>query len=255
MNEARTLVFIPTYNCAAQVRRVLQRLEDAGLFARMTEVAVIDNRSSDQTVETALSFKAKFPNLKVLRNVQNYGLGGSHKVAFHYAIDQGFERLVVLHGDDQAEASEIHRLIGRMDADPRLDAVLGDRFAPASGGEGYSWIRRLGNRALNGLFTLILGRPVRDLGAGLNLYRVSRLKTLDFDRYSDYCDYNIFLLLAMIGDGWNFEFTPITWREEDQVSNTSALRMGWRALSALFKWKWNRRSVEIPVKERPFEYC
>ena len=35
------------------------------------------------------------------RQDQNYGLGGSHKVAFGYAAAHGYEHLVVLHGDDQ----------------------------------------------------------------------------------------------------------------------------------------------------------
>lgn len=253
----KTLVFIPTYNCAAQVKRVLERLKTADLFVQMTEIIVVDNRSKDETVNVALEFKRQnhFENLKVLRNVENYGLGGSHKVAFHYALTNGFERLIVLHGDDQAEASEIPLLLQVMNQDPRVDAVLGNRFSKKSGGHGYSLVRSFGNKGLNFLFTILLGRPVHDLGAGLNAYRVNRLKDLEFDLYSDYCDYNIFLLLAMIDGGWNYKFAPITWREEDQVSNTNAFKMGIRALKAIFGWKLNRRAMQIPLKERSFEYC
>lgn len=253
----KTMVFVPTYNCAVQVKRVLERMLAAGLFQTVDEVVVVDNRSKDTTVATALAFKKEnsLTNLTVLRNVENYGLGGSHKVAFHYALDRGFQRLVVLHGDDQAEASEIPALISKMNESPQLDAVLGNRFAKQSGGQGYSWIRILGNMGLNLLFTILLGRKVQDLGAGLNIYRVAKLKDVEFDLYSDYCDYNIFLLLAMIDGGWNFEFIPITWREEDQVSNTNAFKMGLRALKAIFGWKLNRAAMQIPRKERAFEAC
>ena len=49
---------------------------------------------------------AGFP-IKVLKNRENYGLGGSHKVAFNYAIENNFDYIIVLHGDDQGSISDM----------------------------------------------------------------------------------------------------------------------------------------------------
>ena len=62
------------------------------------------------TVETASAAcqREGLANWKVVRNRENYNLGGSHKVAFDYAVAQGFTHVIVLHGDDQADIAD-HR--------------------------------------------------------------------------------------------------------------------------------------------------
>lgn len=45
--------------------------------------------------------------VKLLRKDKNYGLGGSHKVSFNYAIENGFDYVIVLHGDDQGHISNL----------------------------------------------------------------------------------------------------------------------------------------------------
>ncbi len=175
------------------------------------------------------------------------------KRIYEQAIKNHFDNVIVLHGDDQAEASEVPLFLDQVRKQTSLDAVLGVRFSSRSKVTGYSRTRILGNVALNWLYSLILMRSVRDLGSGLNLFSVRALKKLDFDSYSDHCDFNIYLLLDMLGNRWRIGYLPITWREEDQVSNVNAFRMGLRALKALFNWKVNRGAIKIPFKERTFD--
>lgn len=53
--------------------------------------------------------KANRPAVPVtlLRNDENYGLGGSHKVAFDYALNNAYDYVVVLHGDDQGSIANL----------------------------------------------------------------------------------------------------------------------------------------------------
>jgi Glycosyltransferases involved in cell wall biogenesis len=76
----RIMVAVPAYNCAAQVPRVIRQFtaETGPLFA---EVVVIDNQSRDDTIAAALSAAQENPHVAVtvMRNVDNYSLGGTHK--------------------------------------------------------------------------------------------------------------------------------------------------------------------------------
>jgi glycosyltransferase involved in cell wall biosynthesis len=101
----KILVFIPAYRCATQITRVIDQF-DEHVQAWVHTVMVVDNQSPDNTLEAAIA-RGKLVlqqcNFIGWRNDDNYGLGGSHKAAFRYAIEQGFDYLVVLHGDDQAD--------------------------------------------------------------------------------------------------------------------------------------------------------
>src|SRR5690606_38079828 len=107
--EQKILVFIPTYICETQIRRVIDQL-DSHTQRWIDTVMVVDNQSPDHTLEVAIE-RAKTVlkecNFLAMRNENNYGLGGSHKVAFKYAIEHGFDYLVVLHGDDQANIKDL----------------------------------------------------------------------------------------------------------------------------------------------------
>ena len=105
----RFLVFIPAYNCEKQVPRVLNQLLDRQVAAMVTECIVVNNRSTDGTEAAVQSWMQAHPQapVRLLRNDQNYGLGGSHKVAFQYAVQHNFDYLIVLHGDDQGDIRDV----------------------------------------------------------------------------------------------------------------------------------------------------
>ena len=104
----KILLFIPAYNCENQIQRVLKQLDEQ-ILKYIDKVLIINNRSTDSTEEKAISYiKENKLNdkISVLRNAENYGLGGSHKVAFKYAIDNNYDYVIVLHGDDQGNISD-----------------------------------------------------------------------------------------------------------------------------------------------------
>ena len=117
----KILLFIPGYNCEKQIVRVLGQL-DEGIMSFLTGVIVVNNRSTDETEEAVAAFMREHPKMPVtlLRNQDNYGLGGSHKVAFRYAIDHGYDYVIVLHGDDQGDIHDMDRVLKK-----RLYASLG----------------------------------------------------------------------------------------------------------------------------------
>jgi glycosyltransferase involved in cell wall biosynthesis len=223
------LAFVPMYNCERQVPRVLARISGP-VLDHVDEVVVIDNGSADGSVAAAAAALARLtiPG-RVLRNDGNYNLGGSHKVAFDLALAEGFDHVLVLHGDDQANIADA---LPALDAGRHreLDCLLGSRFSRGSRRQGYSTLRTLGNLAFNALFSLVTGRWIADLGSGLNVFSTAWLHDRFYTGLADDLTFNNHLLLAMVQRRARFAFFPISWREEDQVSNVRLLRQGRRTL-------------------------
>jgi len=221
------LVFIPAYNCAAQIGRVLKQLDTEDAKRLIGGVVVVDNRSTDGTRETAQTALAALdlPHKMLLHNDDNYGLGGSHKVAINYARDTGFDHLVVLHGDDQGSIGD---LLPYIDAGRHqdLDFFMGARFMKGSQLQGYSMLRTLANQVFNLIFSTLSGRRLYDLGSGLNLFRVSAFSDDFHLKHADDLTFNYYLIFNVVRRKARLAFFPLTWREDDQISNAKLSKMG-----------------------------
>lgn len=220
----KLLVFIPAYNCAKQVPRVLSQLLDPRVKPWVGECIVVNNRSTDDTEAAVQDWRRRHPDLPVrlLRNDENYGLGGSHKVAFGYAVNHGYEHMVVLHGDDQGAIADLLPVL-ESGSYRQYDCCLGSRFIRGSRIKGYSWVRVLGNHGFNVIFTLVARRHITDLGSGLNLYAVEPLKTRYYQKFPDTLYFNCCMILTQCYLKQKLMFFPISWREEDQISNVNKL--------------------------------
>ncbi len=240
MSAERILVFIPAYNCSKQISRVIDQFQ--GVEQHFSEILVVDNRSPDDTVESAqrAAQRAQLP-VTIVRNNDNLGLGGSHKVAFGYAVANGFDYCVVLHGDDQGNIGD---LIPHLESGShrQVDCLLGARFAPGAKLQGYSAFRTFGNHVFNLLFSLSARKRLYDLGSGLNLYRVRKLATARYQGFANNLTFNYFMILASVHWRWNIAFFPITWREDDQVSNVKLGRQSLQVLGILARYVFDRRA-------------
>lgn len=249
----RFLVFVPMYNCAPQIGRVI------GQFAQVTDVLdqvavlCVDNRSTDDTLHAAETALAASPVAEkyLLRNDENYGLGGSHKVAFEFARTHGFDWVIVLHGDDQGSIVDLLPQLqsGRY---RDYDAVLGARFMKGATLAGYSPLRTWANRAFNLIFSGVGAQRMYDLGSGLNLFRRSYFDDGFHLRFADNLTFNYYLILALADRAARFTFFPINWREDDQISNAKLFSQGRQMLRLLAaRIRSRQRFYAQDHRERP----
>lgn len=253
--KPKILVFIPAYRCETQIARVIDQFDES-VQSWIDTVMVVDNRSPDRTLEIAIERgKSVLKQCRFIawRNDGNYGLGGSHKVAFRYAVEQGFDYLVVLHGDDQAD---IRDLIPQLESGAHLepDCLLGARFMRGSRLKGYSWFRTFGNHVYNALFSLAARRVIHDLGSGLNLYRLAAYRDFYYKSFPDDLTFNCVMLLASYHRKQAVRFFPITWREEDQISNVKLFRQAIKIQALLLGFALRRGAfVDSELRTHTFD--
>ena len=247
--KERILLFIPAYNCEKQIPRVLAKLDEK-VMKYITDIIIVNNQSTDDTEKVVLGFMEEHKNLpiRLLRNDENYGLGGSQKMSFHYAIEGGYDYVLMLHGDDQGD---IHDFIPMFEKGIHRhhDCVLGARFMKGSKLVGYSRFRTFGNIIYDFIFASVIRQRVFDLGSGLNLYKVSMLKDLFFEKFPDNLMFNYAMILASHYYKHDVIFYPVSWREEDQVSNEKMMNQAVLVLKMAFEYFRNNETIKGEYRE------
>src|SRR5690606_6591522 len=101
-NMQRVLILVLTYNAARHIESVLERIPK-DLPGWQVDVLVLDDASTDATYRIVSDHAARNASRPILtgRNAFNQGYGGNQKIGYRYAIDQGYDAVVLLHGDGQ----------------------------------------------------------------------------------------------------------------------------------------------------------
>ena len=158
-------VLVVAYNAESTLRWVLDRIP-ASLRTELVEVLVMDDHSADGTYAVAHEYIADGTDipLTIVRHEHNLGYGGNQKAGYRYAIDHGWDVVVLLHGDGQYAPEKMPDLLAPFDRNPTVDAVFGSRMLDPGGARrgGMPMYKYVGNRILTRTQNLIAGvRPER----------------------------------------------------------------------------------------------
>jgi glycosyltransferase involved in cell wall biosynthesis len=248
----RKLLVIPTYNCEEQIGRLLQK-SACIIDKEFEEVLIIDNGSTDKTVDNAINnLKLSNNRAKVIQNAQNISLGGSLKTGFLYAKNNSFDFVAVLHGDDQAQIEDLKPIFIDLENE-KIDLAIGARFHTHSNLICYSHFRKIGNRLLNLYCIICTGTKIDDLIAGLNIFRVSKLDMDKIMTYPNNLTFDVHILLRAIYEQQNIKFFPITWTEEDQVSNAKVIKQALTILGLFTKYFFIKERA-LNFEKTPYSY-
>ncbi len=166
-------VVIPVYNEAGNLGPLVEEIEGALANRLRFEVIVVDDGSSDGTIEEATVLTATRPWLRIERHGANRG----QSAAIRTGVAQASSPVVaVLDGDGQNDPADIPPLFAAL---ALCDAamVVGERRRRLD-----PWSRRLSSRVANGVRSSLLHDGIRDTGCGLKVfYRNAFLELPAFD--------------------------------------------------------------------------
>lgn len=113
------LIYIPAYNCADHVVRVLDEIPDS--IWQLAEVLIVDNCSTDVTVQNIQRERgrARWPSpVHLIQPESNLGYAGSQKLAYSIALNSpAVKRIIMLHGDGQYPPELLEEYLPYLDSD------------------------------------------------------------------------------------------------------------------------------------------
>ena len=198
MSEQRIGIVVVAYNAASTLAAVLDRIPET-FRARVTEVLVCDDASSDSTYSIGKEYQSETSlPLTVVRRPQNLGYGGNQKAAYKTAIEHGLDIVVLLHADGQYAPEVIEDLVNPLLAG-RCDAVFGSRMLQKGAARigGMPLYKYVGNRILSRFSNAITGLELSEWHSGYRAYRVDALKDVPFDRNSNGFDFDTEIIVQL----------------------------------------------------------
>ncbi len=223
----RLLVFIVAYYAESTLQSVLDRIPARVREEYDCEVLVVDDASEDRTFRIGREYRQAHPevSLTVLRNEINQGYGGNQKVGYTYAIERGFDIVVLLHGDGQYAPEELPKLLAPL-RDGRADAVLGSRMMTTFGAlrGGMPLYKYVGNRVLTALQNKLLRTNLSEFHSGYRAYSVRALRDLRFQLNSNDFHFDTEIIIQLLATGQRIVELPIPTHYGSEICYVNGLR-------------------------------
>ncbi|WP_233200475.1 polyprenol monophosphomannose synthase [Blastopirellula marina] len=222
------LIAVATFNeienLPLLVAEILEAVPDA-------DILVVDDDSPDGTGKWCEEFSAGEPRLRCLHRSRGAGLGTAVIAAMKHAIDRDYDLFVNLDADFSHTPQKIADLLAAAKSSD-IDVIVGSRYVPGGGVEGWPLHRRLMSRCINFYTRLFMRLPVRDCSGSFRCYRVETLRRLDFDQLVSK-GYSFFeeILWRLRMQGATFQEVPYVFVERERGYS----KINWReALRALY---------------------
>jgi dolichol-phosphate mannosyltransferase len=200
---ARTLVTVCCYNTRDATRRFLDRFPEE----RDYDVLLINDGSTDGTRD--ILSKEGF---KVIEHEQNRGLGAAIKTGIGYALENKYDIIVIMAGNDKDDPNEIPKLTKAIFEDG-YDYVQGSRFFKGGRWDNLPLSRYVMIRLYSILLSVIFRTKITDPANGFRAYRASIFDDERIDIWQDWLnhyEFETYLTIYVLKIGYKYGEVPVS---------------------------------------------
>ena len=206
----KTLIFTATYNEKENIQILIERIINLKID---TDILVIDDNSPDQTGKLLKDLQKTMSNLKVIIREKKLGLDTAHKLAFKYAKENNYQKLITLDADLSHDPMEIPKIIDLLDAN---SFVIGSRYMDGGRCE-MSFLRLILSIIGNKIIKYILNIKSNEFTTSFRGFNLVKLTNFNLDMvnskgYSFFME-TIFILNKL---GYNIYEIPIQFKNRTQ---------------------------------------
>lgn len=175
----RTLLMVATYN---EIENLPRLVEQVFQHVPDCELLVVDDNSPDGTGQWCDQFAESDSRLHCLHRAGKQGLGSAIVAGMQYSIEHQYDYVLNMDADFSHDPRYLPELLAGMDRpdSPPVDVMIGSRYIPGGGIEGWPLHRHLMSRGVNLYARWLLSLPPKDCSGGFRCYRTSLLSQLDF---------------------------------------------------------------------------
>lgn len=162
-------------NLPQLVNEILRELPAADLL-------VIDDNSPDGTGLWCDERAAQDRRVRCLHRPKKLGLGTATMAGMRYAVEHDYTFVLTMDADFSHPPRYLPKLLaGMTEAGSAVDVMIGSRYVPGGGIEGWPLHRRWMSRCVNLYARTLLGLPIQDCSGAFRCYRTAVLKQMDLN--------------------------------------------------------------------------
>jgi glycosyltransferase involved in cell wall biosynthesis len=222
---------MPAFNA----EKTLQKTIDDIPADIVDEILLVDDCSSDGTVALARSM-----GVTVIEHDQNRGYGANQKTCYNYALEKGYDIIVMLHPDYQYDSRMIDVLIKPITLGV-CDFMLGNRIRTRNESlqGGMPVYKYFANRVLTLIENIVLSQNLGETHSGLRAYSRSVLEVIPFMRNSNDFIFDTQMIVQAVLFGFRLGDIPVPvryMREASSINFSRSVRYGTLTLWTLCQY-------------------
>ncbi len=170
-------VVIPCFNESLLLAQVIDTLP-----TYVDRIIIIDDKSSDNTIEIASTYEQQDPKkITLIQHSKNQGVGGTIASGYKLCRDENIDVTVVMAGDAQMDPTELPTIIDPVVND-ECDYTKGNRLFSGDAWNMIPRVRYIGNAMLSLLTKIASGYwHIADSQSGYTAINLKALKTINWD--------------------------------------------------------------------------
>jgi glycosyltransferase involved in cell wall biosynthesis len=238
INGKKIAVVLPAYNAAKTLQITFEEIDRT----LVDEVILVDDRSSDETIEVAKNLGIKH----IIEHNVNKGYGGNQKSCYKKALELEADIVIMLHPDYQYTPLLIPSMAYLL-ANGLYDVVLGSRILGKGAMKGGMPVYKfIANRFLTLFQNIMMGAKLSEYHTGYRGFTRKILEEINFEANSD----NFVFDNQMLAQIWyaGYEIAEITcptkyFKEASSINIRNSTIYGFGVLKTSVLFRLNRWKI------------
>ncbi|MFZ4520752.1 MAG: glycosyltransferase family 2 protein [Bacteroidales bacterium] len=234
----KIIVVLPAYNAGKTIAQTIAEIP----FDLVDEYVVVDDASTDNTIEVASSLHVK----NLIRHDKNKGYGGNQKTCYNTALELGGDIVIMLHPDYQYTPKLIPSM-AYMIASGLYPVVIASRILGKGALRGgMPLYKYISNRFLTWIQNLLINQKLSEYHSGYRAFSREVLENVNYQANSDDFVFDNQMLAQIFYAG--FEIAEITcptkyFEEASSINLRRSIKYGLGVLRTSFGYFLQKKGV------------
>ena len=200
------LVVIPTYNEIDNIKDFINQIIKINV-----DILIVDDNSPDGTGDLVQKLSENLSQVNLLKRSGKLGLGSAYREGFKWGLNEGYKYLIEMDADFSHSFSDLNNILQNS---KNFDVVIGSRYIPGGGSNGWDFKRKLLSSYANKLSKVLLRSKINDMTSGFRSYSSEALNEINyFSTKSDGYSFQIEMTIRSIEKKLSIKEVPIIFTE------------------------------------------